>query len=195
VFVAASPPGWGSSGYPQWIAQLAAHVFGLFAGALALGALLFAAGELIWHPPPWTVGVLAALLVLVTARMAPVTLPGSRWRVPQDWARLGSVGYAGAFGMALGLGVVTRVGSPAMYAVLAWGVAAPEWNLAWPVFVVFAAGRTVPFLAVATRSYRQGTYSGDQLEPVAGFVRRLWPVEGILLAVLAAGLLLGWTSP
>lgn len=195
MFVAASPPGWGSSGYPQWIAQLAAHVLGLFAGALALGALLFAAGELIWHPPPWTVGVLAALLVLVTARMAPVTLPGSRWRVPQDWARLGSVGYAGAFGMALGLGVVTRVGSPAMYAVLAWGVAAPEWNLAWPVFVVFAAGRTVPFLAVATRSYRQGTYSGDQLEPVAGFVRRLWPVEGILLAVLAAGLLLGWTSP
>jgi len=191
VFVAASPPGWGSSGYPQWIAQLAAHVLGLFAGALALAALLFATGELIWHPPLWTVGALAALLALVTARVVPVALPGSPWRVPQDWARFGSVGYAGAFGMALGLGVATRIGSPAMYAVLAWGVAAPEWSLAWPVFVVFAAGRAVPFLAVATRSHHQGTYSGDQLGPAAGFVRRLWPVEGIVLAVLAAGLLLG----
>lgn len=191
MFVAASPPGWGSSGYPQWIARLAVHVLGLFAGAIAVGALLFAAGELVLHPPLWTVGVVAAALALVAARLVPVPLGGSRWRVPQEWARFGPVGYAGAFGVALGTGVATRIGSPATYALLAWGVAAPEWGLVWPGFAVFAAGRAAPFLAIAARSHRRGTYTGDQLGPVVALAGRLWPVEAVVLAALAAGLLLG----
>ena len=190
MFVAASPPGRGSPGYPQWIVRLAVHVLGLFAGALAVAALLYAAGELGAHPPLWTVGLLAAGLALVAARVVPVTLGGSRWRVPQEWARFGDVGYAGAFGVALGTGVATRIGSPATFAVLAWGLAAPEWGLVWPGFAAFAAGRAVPFLAVAARSHHHGTYSADELGAFSGLAGRLWPIEAALLAALAAWLLL-----
>lgn len=189
MFVTATPPGRGLSAYPQWIARLAVHVLGVFTGALAVAALLFAAGELTLRPPLWIVGALAVGLALVAARVLPVSLSGSRWRVPQEWARFGPVGYAGAFGVALGTGVATRIGSPAMYAVLAWGLAAPQWSLVWPAFAAFAAGRAVPFLAIAARSQRRGTYTADQLGMFSGLVGRLWLVESAVLAALAVHLL------
>jgi hypothetical protein len=191
VFVAASPPGWGSSGYRQWIAGMAVHLLGLFAGALALAAVLFGAGELVLHPPLWTLAALAAALALVAARVVPLELSGSRWRVPQAIGRLGPVSYVGAFGVALGTGVATRAGSPATYAMVAWGLVAPRWALVWPVFAAFAAGRALGFLAVAARSWRRGTYSAEQLWPVVSLARRLWPVEAALLAMLAVWLLAG----
>jgi hypothetical protein len=164
-------------------------VAGVFAGALAVGVLLYATFATVANPPEWAFAALTAALALVTAGLIPIHLDGSPWRVPQSWHRLGPVGYPAAFGVALGTGFATQLSSPAAYLVLVWPTVAPGWTQIWPVFAAFAAGRALPFLAVAIRSAQRRSYPADQLEPIATATRSLPPVEAFIMASIAAWLL------
>ncbi len=164
---------------------LAGHSVGLLAGAVGVAAAWHWLGTLAGHPPRWALGLLAVLLALVAGELLPLRLPGSPWRVPRSWGRLGHVGYASVFGIALGTGLATALPSPGLYALVAWGLAAPGWPAVWPVFGAFAAGRAVPLLVVAAHADRRRGHPDQELETASRIASRLSPAESMLFAALA----------
>lgn len=174
---------------PAWIGRLFSHVVGLFVGALGMAVVLYTVFLIVPHPPRWAFAAVAAALALVAAGLVPVELAGSPWRVPQSWTRLGGYGYPAAFGVALGVGLATRLSSPGMYALVAWATVVPGWTGIWPVFAGYAAGRALPFLVVAVLSARRHTYAADQVPAVSRATRSLAAAEVFVLGLVAVATL------
>jgi hypothetical protein len=134
--------------------------------------------------------VLALVLAPVAAGLGGIRLEGSPWRVPQSWSGLGPVGYATAFGAALGTGAVTALSSPAAYVLLAWLLTGPGPVAAAAVAAAYAAGRAAPLLGIAAVALRRDEHPAALVAAAGTVVPRLGPVEGaVLAAVAAAGLL------
>jgi hypothetical protein len=169
---------------------LVSFALGTVAGAIAVAGAWHAAGAAL-HPPRWALGLLTLLLALVTARLLPLRLPGSPWRVPRSWGALGHVAYSGVFGAALGTGLATALPSAGLYALVGWGLVAPAWTAVWPVFGAFALGRVLPVLLIAVQAERRGTYPDLVMDRARTLTTFLRPAECLLLAALAAALLTG----
>jgi cytochrome c biogenesis protein CcdA len=200
--VIATPPGWGPHPRARWLGGILTHVLGLPVGALAAAAGWHLVGVHIGHPPRWLLGVLLLALALVAVRLVPVELEGSPWRVPREWANWGRVWYGWIFGASLGTGLATKLTSPALYGLFAWGVTADSYGQLWPAFAAFALGRAVPFAVLGLTAYRRARgldldRSLNQVNEAVQValldtndrVRRLAPLEAAL-AVAAAMLLL-----
>ena len=138
--------------------------------------------------PVAPVGVLALLLAPVAAGLGGLRLEGSPWRVPRSWTALGPVGYAGAFGLALGTGVLTALTSPAAYVLLAWLATGPSGTAALAVALAYAAGRTVPVLVIAAVARRRDTHPAELVAAAGARIPRLGAVEAAVL--VATGLVL-----
>jgi cytochrome c biogenesis protein CcdA len=134
---------------------MATHVLGLPVGALLAGAGWHQLGVHIGHPPEWALGGLLLVLALMAVRLLPVELEGSPWRVPREWANWGRVWYGWIFGASLGTGLATKLTSPALYGLFAWGVVGDSYGQIWPAFAAFALGRAVPFAALGVAAYRR----------------------------------------
>jgi hypothetical protein len=188
--VTAPPPGWGQWNRTTWKLGLAAYALGTLVGAFAAAGAWHALGAVL-APPRWALGLLAVVLALVTARLLPLRLPGSPWRVPRSWGALGHLAYSAVFGAALGTGLVTALPSPGLYALVGWGLGAPAWGTVWPVFLAFGLGRALPVLLLAVQAARQGTYPDAALDRATTMTAFLRPAECLLLAALAVALLTG----
>jgi hypothetical protein len=170
---------------PTTSTRLIAHLLGLLAGAVAITGVFAAVTAATTHVPLETVGVVALASALLSALVHQRIWPQSRWRVPEHWARFGPRISAFLFGAALGMGVLTAVGSAGLYTLLAWGLAA-DWSDVLVVFGCFAAARAVTLLVVHWR----GGWAGDALDRVTATSERLVAGEALLLAtvgVLALG--------
>jgi hypothetical protein len=189
--VIASPPGWGPWTRPHWTAGVATHVVGLLIGAIGIAWIWWQVGGLVARPPLWALGVLALVLALTVVRVLPLHLEGSPWRVPRSWGALGHAGYSGVFGAALGTGLATALASPALYLLIAWGIAAPSWSAVWPIFLAFGIGRAAPFIAIAVKADRDSSDPFEALERVASKAASLAPAEAFLLAFVGGWLVLG----
>lgn len=159
--------------------RLVPHVLGLLAGAVAITGVLAAVTATTAHAPLETVGVVALASALLAALVHRRLWPQSRWRVPEHWARFGPQVSAFLFGAALGMGVLTAIGSAGLYTLLAWGLAA-DWSDVLVVFGCFAAARAATLLVVHWR----GGWAGDALGQVTAMSERLVPAEALLLAAL-----------
>lgn len=107
----------GSAEWPRFVSTLLAYCGGL--------ALLYGAGELAGAKLP---------------------LPTSPWLVPRTWGNVGESFATMVFGVALGLGVVTKIRSFAFYVVLAAAVAAESVSSGVILMLVFGAGRVAPVI-------------------------------------------------
>jgi len=176
----------GSSGESRPTSRrLIPHVLGLLAGAAAISGAFAAVTAATARVPVETVGVVALTSALLTALVHRRLWPQSRWRVPEHWARFGPRISAFLFGAALGMGVLTAIGSAGLYTLLAWGLAA-DWSAVLVVFGCFAAARAATLLAV----HWKGGWAGDALARVTATSERLVVGEALLLAavgVLALG--------
>jgi hypothetical protein len=186
--VIAPPPVWGLLSRRQSAVALAVYTLAVVAGALALAAVLDAAGHAL--RAPWAgVGAVALVAAIFAAEALPVQLPQSRWRVPREWGRLGPVGYAAAFGSALGLGVLTALPSPGFYVILYYGLTGASLVSIWIVAIAFAVGRALPMLAIAAATRRSGEYPAGPVELVARTLTAASPLEVLLLAAVAGAVL------
>ena len=106
----------------RWVVTVTAYVAGSVAAGAVMGSLLGAIGGALSIPPEarlWTLGVLVAAGVAVDGGVAGARLPTVRRQVNEDWlARYRGWVYGGAFGVQLGLGVVTVVNLSAVYTAL-----------------------------------------------------------------------------
>jgi hypothetical protein len=161
-----------------------AHVVGLVTSALLFGAALYVFSHLIWAIPAVWCAVIAVALAVFASGMLPVSLRGSRLRVPQGWFQLGDVLYSAAFGLGLGSGLLLALSSPGYYMLVAWGLSGAAWAGVWPVFMAFAAGRAVVFAANVIAASKP---SGDALKTVERSVaitaRFRWPESAALLSL------------
>jgi hypothetical protein len=173
------------------IVALAAHVTGLLAGA-AVSATALLATRTVLGPLPRLVVAAIAVLALVGMAVEPhIGVPGSRWMVPKQWARLTTTGYAGAFGLLLGAGIVTLPPSAAIYAVLATAQAAP---VSWQTFVVllgFGTAAAVAPTLLTVRSIVGNSHPIGDVALVCAWAARAARAELVACAALAAELLLG----
>jgi hypothetical protein len=165
------------------------HVLGIVGGALAAAAGWHVLGAFLGHPPRSVLGALAAVLTLVAARLLPVRLRGSPWRVPRTWSHLGHMPYAVVFGLALGTGMATALASPALYLVIAWGLTATNWAAVWPVFLAFGIGRAAPFMAISVHALRHRVLPNNALARGESIVPGAALAEGLILAFVVAPLL------
>lgn len=98
---------------------------------------------LVWRPSEIMVGLLA--LILGAGRVfRPDHVAAGGFKVPRHWEAWGPPRYLGAFGLLLGMGVVTTMPSPTMVVLVLW-----MWHLhALPLillsFEAFAIGRIAP---------------------------------------------------
>ncbi|GII97101.1 hypothetical protein [Sinosporangium siamense] len=187
----ASPPGWGPWNRKTWLTGILAHVAGLPVGAVGSALIWHGIGNLIGHIPPVWLGVISLALAAVVSGLLPIALDGSSWRVPRSWGAWEHGPYAGVFGVALGTGFVTALASPALYLVMAWGIASPEWSATWPVFLAFAVGRAIPFIFITVAAARRKEDPADPLERASPYIQKLAFVEAMLLAGLSIVFLLG----
>jgi cytochrome c biogenesis protein CcdA len=182
---------------------MATHVLGLPVGALLAGAGWHQLGVHIGHPPEWALGGLLLVLAVVAVRLLPVELEGSPWRVPREWANWGRVWYGWIFGASLGTGLATKLTSPVLYGLFAWGVVGDSYARICPAFAAFAVGRAIPFAVLGVAAYRRArgldldrhlnrVNEDVQLALLAtnDLVRRLAPLEAGLAVATALLLLL-----
>jgi hypothetical protein len=165
----------------------AAHTAGMLAGSALTGLALVGLAHLLGPLPDSALAAicLAAAVALVAQTRVAVPLPGSRWMVPREWARFGTTGYAALFGLALGTGVATLLPSPAFYAVLAAGLAAPAWWQAVVLLLGFGAARAGLVPLLTARSVRRRLPPPLDSDRLREAMARLGFLEVALLACLA----------
>ena len=106
----------------RWMVTVTAYVVGSTAAGILTGSVLGAMGGLVavpWVVRLWTLGLLVGAGVALDAGLAGARLPTVRRQVNEDWlVRYRGWVYGGAFGVQLGLGVVTVVNLSAVYTAL-----------------------------------------------------------------------------
>lgn len=134
----------------RWPVTVTAYVVASAAGGALVGVLLGALGALLPLGPP-ALALLAALCVLAAAvelRRLPA-LPTWHRQVDEDWLhRYRGWVYGAGFGAQLGVGLVTIVTSPLLYAALLLEVLTGSPTAGAAVGLVFGLARAVPVLAL-----------------------------------------------
>jgi hypothetical protein len=164
----------------QWI--LAAHVLSTAAGALAVGAAIWAlrlgleavaphrARQLVaWGP---VLLALAALYLLAAVLTGSLRLPMLDRQVPQEWrVRLGPERASLAYGFVLGTGVLTRINSPAFYLLPLAVLVTPSPVLGLALAAVYGLARG-GIITVRSVSLRAVQFSDPEQVAVRGLQRR-----------------------
>jgi hypothetical protein len=131
---------------------------------------------------PWAVVVFSALGAAVLT-LGGVSPPTSRWRVPRGWAYAGDLPYSALFGVILGVGVLTLVGSYGFFVIL---LGSAYGGLAWaiPSFSAFAFARMLPTVSALHES------DAERVTATASRLisrrRHLQLAEALLVLALAA---------
>ena len=160
---------------------LAAYVIALPAGSLIAGGTLHLIGVIGRQPPLTLVGLVAVANALGGSGVLPLSFPQIRWAVPRRWSGYGHTAYSALFGGILGLGVFTTAASFGLCTLLAYGLAAPDMQLVWPVFLAFGISRALPLLYVALAVRQRRLH--DSVQGVSALARLALPAE---IAVLGA---------
>ncbi|PPK98068.1 cytochrome C biogenesis DsbD-like protein [Kineococcus xinjiangensis] len=139
----------------RWPVTAAAHLLGSALGGTALGALLGLVGWLLpLEHPAGAVVALAGLAALAVVALAVETgrlraLPTWHRQVDEDWLhRYRGWVYGFGYGVQLGVGVVTIVTSPLLYAALALAVLTGGPAGGAVVGLAFGAARALPVLSM-----------------------------------------------
>lgn len=126
------------------------------AGGAVTGTLAYLLGALVRASPAGPV-ILAAAALTAAAFLASATLLGrspatlsGTWVVPRSWGTYGPGAFAALFGVHLGLGWRTRIGSNLFWLLMAGAALAPTLHLAVLPFLAFATTRALPILVTAT---------------------------------------------
>lgn len=190
MYITVLPPGRGLKERAVWCLGVIGHLVGVLAGATVAAFAWFGLGLLVGPLTTVAVGVIAVVVGLVESRLLPLRLFSSPWRIPQSWRSLGPVGYPTVFGFCLGLGLLTALSSPALYAVIAFGLAALSLPGVLVVFGAFGVGRVIVPLVLAMLA-PFGTDEADALMRMED--RSLWagPVEAVALLGFGLVTLLG----
>jgi hypothetical protein len=162
---------------------LAFYLLGLLGGS---GALAFAL-LLVPIRLPLVVAAAVAIVVSLISALTPIALPQSRWRVPSVWSQLGPRRYAGAFGVALGLGVVTALPSNGFYVLLFVGLSSESWLLILLALLLFGVARAVPVFASAGYADFTGINPASTTMTWRQISVWLGTVELVLLVLFAGG--------
>lgn len=186
----ALPPGRGRGAARKWLSGVVAYAVAAPAGAALTGLILHLTGAVAGRPPVQAVGLLAVLAALSGSGLVRFPLPTSTWALPQRWSRFGHAGYAGLFGVLLGLGVVTVASSVGLYALLAFALAEPRINLVLLVFVTFGLARALPLISSSMGGTLLKLQQHDVLERLSACARWALPVEIALLTATAVLFLL-----
>ncbi|WP_432496876.1 urease accessory protein UreH domain-containing protein [Kineococcus gypseus] len=178
----------------RWPVTVAAYLTGSAAGGLALGALLGLAGALL--PLERRAAALAATALLAVFAAVSVAvetgrlpqLPTWRRQVDEDWLhRYRGWVYGVGYGAQLGVGVVTIVTSPVLYAALALAVLAGGPLAGAAVGLTFGAVRALPVLALRSVTTPQRlTRAHRRLERHARTARAAAALTSGALALAAA---------
>jgi hypothetical protein len=189
-------------GTKTFVKTMIAHAAGLAAGAAAMGAALGLFGVVV-AGYPLTRGILVVLVPVVAgwaglAELQVVSMPRpqSRWQVPQEWRGQFAPTHVGLlYGLGLGPGVTTRVGTPAFYIALLGAVLLADPLAGALLFLPYAAGRWLAVAIPAARLAR--TLAGESLyrsrprrsRPIAqvGIGLTLAICTGILVVSVGAG--------
>jgi hypothetical protein len=126
-------------------------------------------------------------------RLFRIEVPVSRWQVPQKWAKVARIEAAVfAYGLLLGVGVLTRIRGSAFMVVLAWVIYCGSASLGAIVLGGYGLARAVPVIALAV-----GGYSLEEAviveRQLAGWEPVVPTVNGVTLA-LATGVLIGMAA-
>ena len=175
------------------------YALGLLSGAVVLGGALGTLGsELrlnsLLTPAAGALVIIAACAHLGYAarefELCRLPMPQSLWQVPRRWQNLMSARSTSLiYGVALGLGVLTRIPTSTFYIVLVWVVIAGNHQVGFAVLGIYGIGRAVPVIALQAAT--------QDFEHAAGWLERLTPwyalmrlVNGFVLAS-SGGWLLG----
>ena len=139
----------------RWPVTATAHLIGSALGGTALGALLGGAGALLPLERP-AVAAAALLLLAALAVLAVAVevgrlpqLPTWHRQVDEDWLhRYRGWVYGFGYGAQLGVGVVTIVTSPLLYAALSLAVLTGSPGAGAVVGLAFGTARALPVLAM-----------------------------------------------
>ena len=170
----------------RWTVTVGYFVLGSALGGLALGALLGAAGTLLPFSASASAIVLLLLVLvggLVDGGVLGPRLPTVRRQVDDSWLhRYRSWVYGLGFGFQLGLGVVTVVGTSAVYVTFAASVLARSPVGGGVIGLLFGLARSLPILSVA------GVTSADRLFPLHARLERSAPVSRRWASALQVGI-------
>ncbi len=174
----------------RYAVTVTAYVLGSALGGATTGAVLGALGVLVAAPLPDPVRLALAAGVCAAAGLADAhalrtgrRLPGGRRQVDEDWlTRYRGWVYGGAFGVQLGLGVVTIVTSATTYALLALAVLTGDLRAGAALGLAFGLVRGLPVLAL------RDVHAPARLREVAReLAARARTAQRAAVAVLVAG--------
>jgi len=166
-----------------------AHVLATLTGSALTASALIAVAHVEGRLPLAAVGTVCLLAAAAVAADPRLPAPGSRWMVPREWARFGPTGYAAAFGLVLGTGVVTMMPSAALYAMLATAEAAPAWWQTFLLLLAFGATRALMVVVLTARSARRGRHPVESMAWIARVTTRVATIEALLAAALGTEVL------
>lgn len=156
----------------------------MLGGSALTAALLLLTRRAAGPMPAWSVATICLLAAVAVVAGPRARVPGSAWMVPREWARLHPTGYAAAFGVVLGTGVLTVLPSAALYALLAVAQSAPAWWQCLAVLLTFGAARA-GFTAILTmRSVTGSTHPIAHVRGMHARAARAVPLEVGLTVML-----------
>jgi cytochrome c biogenesis protein CcdA len=167
------------------------HLAGLMLGAAGLGVGLAAMGAAV-PLPRGTMTVILGMLALLAGTGAAlgrsIPVPSSGAQVPEAWSvTMSPAQYTFAYGVGLGLGVLTRVPSWSLYLFLGVLVLVGDPAVALVAAPVYGLARGLPVLA-ASRSDRS---SPEIVEAMERFRPLAFRTDGLIMALIGATLILG----
>lgn len=151
---------------PSYSVLALIHAAGLLTGAIALMALLVAAGALIENVPGASQAIagVGAVFALIWGMAAlswkPFAVPSRRWQVPLAWRYLLRPSmYMYWYGVGLGLGFLTHLRTLSLYlcAICVLVLAVPV--IAVIVAIVYAGARAFPVVATSIYAHGESTSS------------------------------------
>ncbi len=188
----------------NWAIALLLHLLGNILGAIVIGVLFGMLGQLlvprIGGRTLWIPAVLGPLSVLYSlAEIDLVRLPNPQWdqQVPEIWRRKFHPQIASLlYGLALGMGVTTRIITGMVYIVLlgilAWG------NLGYAIltFSLCGVGRVLPVVLIG--GHLRSFYTGERIQSVLTLVmeqrQRVLLLNSLILAFAGGYWLAGMFS-
>lgn len=165
-----------------WMA--AWHVTGLGVGAIALTLLASAVGASLpdlGATPATVVGALCLAVGIAGALGASLPVVSSPAQVPKAWSlTMSPLQHSFAYGVGLGFGVLTRIPSWSLHALLALLILVGDPRVALVAAPIYALGRALPVIAAAGRD--------DPAPIVVDAIERLralaFRIDGLVLVLI-----------
>jgi cytochrome c biogenesis protein CcdA len=175
----------GASNRRTRFVKVGAYISAMVLSASVLGASVSIIGHSILRQVPITWLALAVGILLYGARelgLLRLPLPQSSWQVPRVWMRLGPFVYPLLYGLAIGIGVLTRAPFASFQTMVAWQLAMGSVGVGAAMGAAYAIARgSAPLLLGLTAS-----------DPSLGLLRGTrWIAERQGLWRLANGVFLG----